>query len=287
MLQDFSFKIVHRPGLRHTNVDALSRNPVGPARDDDDFCEEIQDIRNAHTNTPMEEGDFLLVQTGRETEWLGIRRKDRESVQHHTCCFGVNHGIRVNSHHVYVIDVISEDNQPQELVPCEIEDRQGDEMVQNSNTRVVLQRKKLHYYNKQQQLELVLEAQRLLESGERDLQSTNPDEEDECGANSRNSDIWEDVTCMDLLQGGMLPATVDPVESKRARKRILNYHWQGQSLYFKGLLVPRPEDRIGLVVQMHKDLGHFGEERTLAEVCRRYFWHNRTEDVNTVVKVCQ
>ncbi len=95
------------------------------------------------------------------------------------------------------------------------------------------------------------------------------------------------MTCMDLLQGGMLPAIVDPVESKRARKRILNYHWQGQSLYFKGLLVQRLEDRIGLVVQMHKDLGHFGEERTLVEVCRRYFWHNRTEDVKTVVKVCQ
>jgi hypothetical protein len=97
-------------------------------------------------------------------------------------------------------------------------------MVQNSNTRVVLQRKRPHYYNKQQQLELVLEAQRLLESGERDLQSADPDEEDECGVDSRNSDIWEDVTCMDLLQGGMLPTIVDPVESKRARKRILNYH---------------------------------------------------------------
>jgi hypothetical protein len=58
-----------------------------------------------------------------------------------------------------VIDVISEDNQPQELVPCEIEDKEGDEIVQNSNARVVLQRKKPHYYNKQQQLELVLAAQ--------------------------------------------------------------------------------------------------------------------------------
>ncbi len=72
-----------------------------------------------------------------------------------------------------------------------------------------------------------MEAQRLLESGEGDLQSADPDEEDECGADLRNSDIWEDVTCMDLLQGGMLAATVDPVEFKRARKRILNYHWQG------------------------------------------------------------
>jgi hypothetical protein len=38
---------------------------------------------------------------------------------------------------------------------------------------------------------------------------------------------------------------------------------------------------------MHKDLGHSGEERTLAEICRRYFWHNRIEDVKTIVKVCQ
>jgi len=44
MLQDFSFKILHRPGLRHTNANALSRNPIGQASDDDDFSEEIQDI---------------------------------------------------------------------------------------------------------------------------------------------------------------------------------------------------------------------------------------------------
>ncbi len=29
MLQDFCFEILHRPGLKHANVDALSRNPVG------------------------------------------------------------------------------------------------------------------------------------------------------------------------------------------------------------------------------------------------------------------
>ncbi len=44
LLQDFSFRIVHRPGIRHTNVDALSRNPVGKAVEDDDFCEEVQDF---------------------------------------------------------------------------------------------------------------------------------------------------------------------------------------------------------------------------------------------------
>jgi len=38
---------------------------------------------------------------------------------------------------------------------------------------------------------------------------------------------------------------------------------------------------------MHEDLGHFGEQRTLAEIQRRYFWHNRTADVKAVVRGCQ
>jgi hypothetical protein len=161
------------------------------------------------------------------------------------------------------------------------------ELMQDNDVRVVLKKRRPQYYDKQQQLVLVLAAQQLFESGERDLVPTGSDEEDEWGTSTTHQDIWEDVTCIDLLQGGMLPDTVDPVESKRARRRTLNYHWQDQSLYFKGLLVPRPEDRMGLVVRMHKDLGHSSEERTLAEICRRYFWHNRTEDVKIVVKVCQ
>jgi hypothetical protein len=28
------------------NIDALSKNPMGPTMDDDDFSEEIQDIRS-------------------------------------------------------------------------------------------------------------------------------------------------------------------------------------------------------------------------------------------------
>jgi hypothetical protein len=52
MLQDFGFKILHKPGLKHTNVDALIRNLVGPATDDDDFNEEIQDIRSDASQAP-------------------------------------------------------------------------------------------------------------------------------------------------------------------------------------------------------------------------------------------
>jgi hypothetical protein len=78
---------------------------------------------------------------------------------------------------------------------------------------------------------------------------------------------------------------VDLEKNKRARKRVSNYYWKEQRLYFKGLLVPKPEERMSLVSQMHEDLGHFREQRTLVEICRRYFWHHRTEDVKVVSEV--
>ncbi len=51
--------------------------------------------------------------------------------------------------------------------------------------------------------------------------------------------------------------------------------------------MPKPEERLSMVSQMHEDLGHVGEHRMLAEIRRRYFWHHRTEDVKTVVRSCQ
>jgi hypothetical protein len=86
MLQDFSFKIFDRPGLRHTNANALSRNPVGHATDDDDFSEEIQDIKSPSTDTSKREGETLFVWTVEETEWLGVKGKDKGCVQHNVCC---------------------------------------------------------------------------------------------------------------------------------------------------------------------------------------------------------
>jgi hypothetical protein len=71
------------------------------------------------------------------------------------------------------------------------------------------------------------------------------------------------------------------------KKWAKQYCWKDGKLYFKGLYVPKPEDRLMLVTQMHEDLGHFGEQRTLAEICQRYFWNNRTECVKRMVRTCQ
>jgi hypothetical protein len=66
MLHDFSFKILHIPGLKHTNVDALSRNPIGQATDDDDFNEEIQDIGTMQIDTPKTMEKIFFVQYGKD-----------------------------------------------------------------------------------------------------------------------------------------------------------------------------------------------------------------------------
>jgi hypothetical protein len=43
---------------------------------------------------------------------------------------------------------------------------------------------------------------------------------------TKNIDMWEDTICMGLLREGILPDIVDLEESKRAKKRIINYCWQ-------------------------------------------------------------
>jgi hypothetical protein len=141
-LQDFSFQIVHRPGLRHTNVDALSRNPVGLAVEDDDFCEEVQDVGSAQIDTQLAEERLLFVWTGTEMEWYGIRRKGKELVQHQTCCFGINHSKHLSDHHLYMVDVVSEVEQLLEPVLRTGEDIGENVTMQVSASRLGLQRKR-------------------------------------------------------------------------------------------------------------------------------------------------
>jgi hypothetical protein len=72
-------------------VDALSRNLVGAAADDDDFSREIQDIGIKPGGSIEATGGIFSVRHGRESEWLGLRRESGGLKQHYGCCFGINH----------------------------------------------------------------------------------------------------------------------------------------------------------------------------------------------------
>jgi hypothetical protein len=50
--------------MRHANADALSRNPVGQATDDDDFRQEIQDDLNIQNEPAKATERVFVVQYG-------------------------------------------------------------------------------------------------------------------------------------------------------------------------------------------------------------------------------
>ncbi len=84
MLQDFSFKIVHCPGLKHMNVDALSRNLVGLAADDDGFGEELKTSQDLRLMCLKEkESFFVFRQVKRQNGWeLGGGTEDWYNIMH-------------------------------------------------------------------------------------------------------------------------------------------------------------------------------------------------------------
>jgi len=272
MLQDFSFKIVHRPGMRHANADTLSRNPVGQVVDDDDFYQEIQDDPNIRGGSTNDNVGMFDVQYGQDSEWLGIRRRIQGLTKHRNYCFGINHW-RCSPHHkLFMLNPVTGIDTDEEAAPnVRVAGAAKDEDLEATQAKQALQKGRIRYYGKQQQLELILVAQELSGLSHHEVNLTELGKEEECGIGTECTDIWDDTTCLVLLKEGMLPDTCGLEEGKRARRRASNYYWREQKLYFKGLYVPKLEERIALVVQMHQDLGHSGEHRMSTEIYRRYF----------------
>jgi len=52
-------------------------------------------------------------------------------------------------------------------------------------------------------------------------------------------------------------------------------------------MVLKPEKRKVLVRDIHEEIGHYNEGRTLVEVKKRFFWHDKTKTVRTIVRKCQ
>jgi hypothetical protein len=155
-----------------------------------------------------------------------------------------------------MLDVVTAINTDEEAVPhMEVVGAADDEDMGATDGKQTLQKGTAKYYDKRQQLELVLAAQELSEFGGLEVDPTGSGEEENCGVDTKGIDIWRDETCLELLKEGMLPNTTDLEEGRRARKRASNYCWKEQRLYFKGLYVPKPEERMPLVIQMHEDLG--------------------------------
>lgn len=52
-------------------------------------------------------------------------------------------------------------------------------------------------------------------------------------------------------------------------------------------MVPNPNERKKIVLEMHKEIRHFGEQRTFIEICKQFYQRNRTKQIKAMVKACK
>jgi hypothetical protein len=192
MLQDFSFKIIHRPGMKHTNADALSRNPVGIATENDDFNLEIQDFANKPGGAIEATRGLFSVHCGRESEWLGVRRRSRPLKQHYQCCFGINHWLRLEEHQLYMMEVLTETSQDEEDDSTDDGEEAVKKEIRSSESyrgKQVLRKGGTKYYDKKQQLDIILVAQGLLDDVEYEAEGAHTRSNEACDDDLSKADI--------------------------------------------------------------------------------------------------
>ncbi|CAM5998972.1 unnamed protein product, partial [Sphagnum balticum] len=118
-----------------------------------------------------------------------------------------------------MLDVVTEINQNEEanslMEDVEVAKNEESQSLGPADGRQSLKKEMTRYYDRQQQLELVLAALEFSEFGEHGLGHAGFGEEETCEMDTKSIDIWKDATCLGLLKGGTLPDTIDLEESKR------------------------------------------------------------------------
>jgi hypothetical protein len=197
--------------MRHTNADALSRNPVGDALDDEDFNQEIQDLSSYKTEGPIEATkDLFTAQSGQESEWLGLRRQSKGLRQHFECCFGINHWRQWEVHQIYMMEVLTEASQDEGDDSPDEELREEIQISESARGKQVVEKGNVRYYDKKQQLDIILAAQELWNNDGHEAGGVQVEGDADCINDLSKTDIWEDAVCMRWLKEGCMADEVDP-----------------------------------------------------------------------------
>jgi uncharacterized membrane protein YukC len=56
---------------------------------------------------------------------------------------------------------------------------------------------------------------------------------------------------------------------------------------YSNLVVLRPNEWWQIIMDLHNEIGHFGEGRKLTKMNKFYFWHNKIIEVKDVVHSCK
>jgi transposase InsO family protein len=106
------------------------------------------------------------------------------------------------------------------------------------------------------------------------------------------TDVWKDQGVLYRLQHGQFLHDTTPQERDRIVHRMARFHWEGGLVFRRWpdgsrRVVPRPDQRLQLVRQVHEDLGHFGVRRTHSMLQGQYWWMGMQQEVATYVGRCE
>ena len=108
-----------------------------------------------------------------------------------------------------------------------------------------------------------------------------------------NSDPWKDEAFMDFMKAALLPKEISSGATRAIRRRAADYKWNGEKQELSRmmrdgtvLMVPAPDNRVGVIKQIHHQSGHMGVARTEALVRRLYWWPALSLEVRRVLKQC-
>ena len=87
-----------------------------------------------------------------------------------------------------------------------------------------------------------------------------------------------DLAVLDKLQQGTFPSPISTMERDRISHQEARIHWENGLLFRvwpdgARRIVPKPNQRVSLVRQVHEELGHFRVRRTHS-MLRNKYWFN-------------
>ncbi|CAI5933361.1 unnamed protein product [Closterium sp. NIES-65] len=113
-------------------------------------------------------------------------------------------------------------------------------------------------------------------------------EEAAVGKQKGPKDIWEDPAALRWIQG---ETDEEEQVSDRVRARGHHYRWYQGQLQLQTAdgwkLVPAPQDREGVIKEVHRKLGHFGHERTTELLKTGWWWEGMRRQVREWVSGCE
>jgi len=274
-LQQYTFNVVHRPGVQHQNADCLSRTPAASTED-------VSGARLHDDNTPTRSMMSLQMCTLQSAN--SHQRLEALHDLHHVADFFAT----FTPHCTDLISQANDTDEPRDLHLCCIFVPFMPTLLHN-NMRV-----DDGDYSKggvEPKLAAAFFAANTTIPPAGFLQQTELQAADAQERYSGPSDVWEDAPVMKYLTQGSVEVGLPAHECRRVYRRASAFVRKEGVIYrvFKDGIckeVPPPDKREALVKEMHEKMGHFGTKRTSALLFLTYYWHGMSKDVREVVSKC-